>query len=55
VATRRSKKSLKDRPKYRQDRALKNRRTKAKKAGSRKRSIGKIKAARARRGKLKTR
>jgi hypothetical protein len=55
VATRRSKPSLKDRPKYRQDRALKNRRKKAKKAAARKRTVGKIKAGRKRRGGLKKR
>jgi hypothetical protein len=55
VATRRTKKTLKDRPKYRQERALKNRRKKAKKAASRKRSINKIKARRVRRGNLKKR
>jgi hypothetical protein len=55
VATRRTKKKLSDRPKYRQERALKNRRKKAKKAASRKRSVGGIKARRERRGKLKKR
>lgn len=55
VATRRTKKSLKDRPKYRQERSLKNRRTKAKKAAARKRSTGSIKKRRVRRGKLKMR
>ena len=55
VATRRTKKSLKDRPKYRQERALKNRRIKAKKAAARKRSTASIKKRRVRRGKLKTR
>jgi hypothetical protein len=55
VATRRSKKSLSSRPKYKQERSLKNRRTKAKLAGRRKKSVNRIKAARARRGGLKKR
>jgi hypothetical protein len=55
VATRRTKKKLSDRPKYRQERSLKNRRKKAAKAASRKRSVNKIKARRERRGKLKKR
>jgi hypothetical protein len=55
VATRRTKKKLSDRPKYRQERALKNRRKKAAKSASRKRSVNKIKARRERRGKLKKR
>lgn len=55
MATRRTKKKLTDRPKYRQERALKNRRKKAKKAASRKRSVNKIKVRRERRGKLKQR
>lgn len=55
MATRRTKKKLSDRPKYRQERALKNRRKKVSKAASRKRSVNKIKARRERRGKLKKR
>jgi hypothetical protein len=55
VATRRTKKKLTDRPKYRQERALKNRRVKAKQAAARKRSVNKIKVRRKRRGKLKMR
>ncbi len=55
MATRRTKKKLSDRPKYRQERSLKNRRKKAAKAASRKRSVNKIKARRERRGKLKKR
>lgn len=55
MATRRTKKSLTDRPKYRQERALKNRRKKARKAAARKRSVNKIKTRRERRGKLKKR
>ena len=55
VATRRTKNSLKDRPKYKQERALKNRRIKAKKAAARKRSVGAVKARRVRRGNLKRR
>jgi hypothetical protein len=55
VATRRSKPTLKDRPKYRQDRALKNRRQTAKKAGARRRTLGRVKAGRKRRGGIKRR
>ena len=53
MATRRTKKTLKRRPKYKQERSLKNRRIKAKMAGAKKRSTNKIKARRKRRGKLK--
>lgn len=55
VATgRRTKRSIKDRPKHRQERALRTRRRKAKLAASRKRSKGKAKAKRQRRGKLRS-
>lgn len=53
MKARRSKKSVSDRPKHRQERALKNRKKKAKQAASQKRSVNKIKEARKRRGKLK--
>ena len=53
MTARRSKKSLKARPKYRQERALKNRKKKAGQAAAQKRSVNKIKARRKRRGKLK--
>ncbi len=53
MKARRSKRSLTDRPKYRQERALKNRKKKAKQAASQKRSVNKIKEGRKRRGKLK--
>jgi hypothetical protein len=52
---RRSKPKLSDRPKYKQERSLKNRRKKAKKAADRKRSVNKIKVGRARRGSIKKR
>ena len=55
MATRRTKKTLKRRPKYKQERSLKNRRIKARKAAARRRSTNKIKARRKRRGKLKQR
>ncbi|HUS63810.1 MAG TPA: hypothetical protein VMZ28_04665 [Kofleriaceae bacterium] len=55
MATHRTKKTLKKRPKYKQERSLKNRRTKARKAAARKRSVNNIKTRRKRRGKLKKR
>jgi hypothetical protein len=56
VATaRRTKRNLKDRPKHRQERALRTRRRKAKLAAKRKKSRNNIKARRRRRGKLRTR
>jgi hypothetical protein len=55
VATRRSKPSLKSRPKYKQARSLKNRRKKNRKRAARRRSLNGIKARRMRRGKLKRR
>jgi len=53
VKAQRSKRSLKDRPKYKQERALKARRRKARAAAAQKRSVNKIKEARKRRGKLR--
>ena len=50
--TRRTKKSLKDRPKHRQKLALRNRRRKAKASAAKKRSRNKLKARRTRRGSL---
>ena len=55
VATHRTKKTLKKRPKYKQERSLKNRKIKARKAAARKRSVNNIKTRRKRRGKLKKR
>lgn len=56
VATaRRTKRSLKDRPKHIQARALRTRRRKAKLAAKRRRSRNTIKARRQRRGKLRVR
>lgn len=46
---RRSKKSIKTRPKYKQDRILKDRRMKAKKKAAHKRGLGKSKARRRKR------
>ena len=47
---RRDKKRLKDRPKYKQVRRLKDRRTKARKAAAHKRGLARNKARRRRRG-----
>jgi hypothetical protein len=55
AATRRTKRSLKDRPQHIQERALRTRRRKAKAAAKRKRSRDNIKKRRARRGKLRRR
>lgn len=49
MATQRTKKSLKSRPKYKQERSLKNRRKKAKLAASRKRSLNRAKKRRQKR------
>jgi hypothetical protein len=49
---RRTKRSLKDRPKHRQLKALRNRRRKAKSAAAQKRSRNGLKARRVRRGSL---
>jgi hypothetical protein len=46
---RRTKRRLKDRPKYKQDRSLKNRRKKAKLSAKQKRSRGRAKAKRQKR------
>lgn len=48
MATRRTKKNLKNRPKHHQERALRTRRRKAKLAASRKRGINRNKARRKR-------
>jgi len=50
---RRSKKSLKSRPKYKRTRSLKDRRIKAKAAGAHKRGLNKAKKRRRARGKKK--
>jgi hypothetical protein len=50
--TRRSKSSLKSRPKYQRTRALKNRRTKARAAAQHRRGLKKVRARRLRGGKL---
>lgn len=50
---RRSKSSLKTRPKFKQKRRLKDRRMKAKKAAAHKRGLGRNKKRRAKRGKRK--
>jgi hypothetical protein len=47
---RRTKKKLKDRPKYKQERRLKGRRMKARKAAAHKRGMARNKARRRRRG-----
>lgn len=46
AAGRRTKRKLKDRPKYKRDRSLKDRRMKAKKAGAHKRGLGRAKKRR---------
>ncbi len=53
MATRRTKKSIKTRPKYKQERALKCRRKKAKLAGAQKKGRSRAKARRQKRGGLK--
>ena len=55
ATARRTKRSLKDRPKHIQERALRTRRRKAKAAAKRKRSRNNIKVRRARRGRLRRR
>ncbi len=50
---RRNKKSLKNRPKYKQKRRLKDRKMKARKKAWHKRGLGRNKARRSRRGKKK--
>ena len=52
---RRTKSSLKSRPKFKQKRRLKDRKMKAKKAGWHKRGLARNKARRQRRGKVGTR
>lgn len=49
MASRRTKKSIKNRPKYQQDRALKTRRKKAKLAGRRRKGLNRAKARRRKR------
>jgi hypothetical protein len=49
----RSKKRLKDRPKYKRDRSLKGRKMKAKKAAAHKRGLGRAKQRRGAKGKKK--
>lgn len=46
AAGKRTKRKLKDRPKYKRDRSLKDRRMKAKKAGAHKRGLGRVKKRR---------
>jgi hypothetical protein len=53
TVARRSKRSLKSRPKHKRDRSLKDRRMKARKKAAHKRGIGRNKARRQRRGKKK--
>jgi hypothetical protein len=53
VATGRSKKSIKTRPKYKQDRILKDRKMKSKKKAAHKRGLARGKAKRRRRGQKK--
>jgi hypothetical protein len=50
--TRRTKSSLKRRPRYQQDRSLKNRRKKARAAARHRRSLKKVKVRRLRRNRL---
>jgi hypothetical protein len=52
ATTRRTKSSLKNRPRYQRDRALKNRRKKAKAAARHRRGLKKVKVRRLRRNRL---